>query len=188
MAICLPMTDSLSPYPSLCIGQTFSSIEDGRAAVLNDIVSCGQSYKVALSNPKKWYAVCCFKEESGCNFQIRITHIKTSDKIELRKLKPHTCDPSLHFGWKLANSAKLVAHRHNDVIRSDFRIKSAQIQNIERVHHSNQIPYKQAWRARKQVRDDALSNNTSSFQRIYPLLQAISVLNSPSVVVEEGLY
>jgi hypothetical protein len=48
------MTEPSSPYPSLFVGQTFGSIEDGRAInLLNAIVSRGQSYKVAASNPEK---------------------------------------------------------------------------------------------------------------------------------------
>ena len=92
------MVESFTPYPPLFIGQTFESIEDGRAAVLEAIVAHGQSFKVASSNQKRWRAICRFKEDTGCNFQIRIAYIDQSDKIKLQRLILHTCDLSLHFG------------------------------------------------------------------------------------------
>lgn len=41
--------------------------------------------------------------------------------------------------------------RHTDMVKSEFREKPCQIESVERLQKSNQIPYKQAWRAKKEV-------------------------------------
>jgi hypothetical protein len=158
----------------LFVGQTFLSIEEARSKVLDASVSEGLSFKVEHSNQTRFIVICRSKKGTGCPFYIRIAAQTRTGEIELRKLIHHTCDITNHEKWKRTNSSKLIADRHSDLIKSDLKTKPRQIQNIERLNFSNQVPYLQAWRARKEVRNSAFLDKTASYQLIYPFLESIT--------------
>ena len=170
----LTMTSSDDLLDELHVGQTFASMETARESVRHVMVAQRLSYKVVSSDPKRFHASCRSRKETGCKFFIRIAYMHRADHFELRKLIPHTCDLSSHLDWKASNSAKLIACRHEDIIKSDFRMKPRQIQNAERLQHFNKILYKQAWRAKKEIQKNAFMDTTKSFQFIYPFLEAIT--------------
>lgn len=160
--------------PSLFIGQTFSCIEDARNTVLAAAVAKGLSFKVSHSDPTRFLVNCRTKEETGCPFYIRIAAQARTGEIELRALVPHTCDITNHDNWQRSNSVKLIADRHSDLVRSEPRTKPHQIQSIERLNYSNQIPYLQAWRATREVHKAAFMDKTASYQLIYPFFESIT--------------
>jgi hypothetical protein len=168
------MAEFENPYPSLFVDQKFDTFEEARSKVLDAIARQGHSYKVQAANQQRWCLVCRYGEKYNCQFAVRISRIPKSNQIELRKLVPHSCPPDTHEHWKLSRASKLIAARHEDTIKSDFQMKPNQIQVVERLLNSNKVPYMQAWRARKRVHQDAFLDRASSFQLLYPLLQAIT--------------
>jgi hypothetical protein len=164
----------MDQQPSLFIGQTFLSITAAKEAVLAEAIAQGLSFKVTHSDKKRFHVICGAKDKTGCPFHIRIALMSQTTDIQLRKLVPHTCDFTSHEKWRRSNNAKLIASRHNDMIRSDFQIKPNQIQNIERLQFSNQIPYSQAWRAKREVQKAAFMDKYDYYQLICPFLESIT--------------
>jgi hypothetical protein len=76
------------------------------------------------------------------------------------------------------------------MVKSDFQTKPRQILNAERLQHSNQISYKQAWRAKKKIQKSTFMDTAKSFQLILPFLEAItdSGLDSNTELDDEGNY
>jgi hypothetical protein len=132
------------------------------------------SFKVTYSDQTRFHAICRTSEETGCKFFLRIAYMNRSGQYELRKLIPHTCDLSSHQDWKASRSAKLIAHRQGDMVKSDFQTRPRQIQTAERLQHSNQISYLQAWRAKKEIQKNAFMDKTKSFQLILSFLEMVT--------------
>ena len=158
----------------LDVGQTFPTIEAARDAVHAATVAQGLSFKVKSSDQRRFIAICRAKESTRCPFFLRIAFQARIGKVVLRKLVPHTCSVTSHEGWKRSNSSKLVANRHYEIVRSDPKTKPRQIQNLERLNFSNQIPYLQAWRAKEAVHATAFLHRKASYQLIYPFLESIT--------------
>lgn len=159
---------------SLSVGHIFASIQEGRDAVLSAAVEEGLGFSPTFSDRKRFIAVCYAKAETACPFYIRIAYQERSEEVELRKLVPHSCNAIDHQGWKRANSLKFIASRHSDLVKSEPRTKPRQIQTIERLNHSNQLTYHQAWRAKKEIHTSAYLEKKHSYQLIYPFLEAIT--------------
>ncbi|KAL6153243.1 hypothetical protein ACJQWK_04217 [Exserohilum turcicum] len=157
------MASSRDLPSTLFIGQIFASIDEAKESVLHVMVTQRLSFKVAASDRTRFHAICRSSEETGCKFFLRIAYMNRSDQFELRKLVPHTCDLSSHQDWKASRSTKLIAHRQGDMVKSDFRTRPRQIQTAERLQHSNQISYLQAWRAKKEIQKSAFMDKTKSF-------------------------
>ena len=168
------MASSQNLPDTLFVGQTFASIDEAKKSVLHVMVTQRLSFKVTSSDQTRFHAICRSSKETGCKFFLRIAYMNRSDQFELRKLIPHTCDLSSHQDWKASRSAKLIAHRHGDMVKSDFRTKPRQIQTAERLQHSNQISYLQAWRTKREIQKSAFMDKTKSFQHILPFLKAIT--------------
>lgn len=168
------MASSRNLSSTLFIGQTFALFDEVKESVLHVMVTQRHSFKVASSDRTRFHAICRSSEETGCKFFLQIAYMNRSDQFELRKLVPHTCDLSSHQDWKASRSAKLIAHRQGDMVKSDFRTRPRQIQTAERLQHSNQISYLQAWRAKKEIQKNAFMDKTKSFQLILPFLQTIT--------------
>ena len=159
---------------TLFVGQTFSWIDEARESVLRVMVNQRLSFKVASSDRTRFHAICRSRDETGCKFFLRIAYMNRSDQFELRKLIPHSCELSTHQDWRASNSVKLIARRHEYMLKSDFQTRPRQIQNAERLQNSNQISYKQAWRAKKEVRKTSFMDSAKTFQLIYPFLELIT--------------
>lgn len=180
-----------APQPdTLYVGQTFASIDAAKQSVLHVMVTQRLSFRVTSSDPTRFHAKCRSSDETGCKFFIRIAYMNRSDQFELRKLDPHTCDLSSHQDWKASNSAKLIAHRQEDMVKSDFQTRPRQIQNAERLQHSNQISYKQAWRAKKEIEKNTFLDAKMSFQLVLPFLETITdnELDEDAELDDEGNY
>lgn len=159
---------------TLTVGQKFENMNTARETITLDGIATGLALKVTHSDSKRYMAICREQDSLGCPFAVRVTSKGHGEEAQIRKLIHHTCDFTQHKEWKRSNSAKLLAKRHEDMIRSDLTIKPSQIQNVERIHFSRQTPYLQAWRARKQVRNSAHMSRRESYQLISPFLQSIS--------------
>ena len=156
------MADSQNFPDTLYLGQTFASIDEAKESVLHVMVTQRLSFKVASSDRTRFHAVCRSSKKTGCKFFVRIAYMNRTDRFELRNLFPHTCDFSSHQDWNASNSAKRAAHRHGDTIKSDLQMRPRQIQTAERLQHSNQISYKQAWRAKKEIQTSVFMDNSKS--------------------------
>ena len=89
------------------IGNTWTSIAEGKDAVLHWAVKNGLSFQVKKSDKDKWLAIC--RDPHLCDFRVRII---ASIKLQAAKLTvfvPHTCPPSTHYGWRATNSVKVLA-------------------------------------------------------------------------------
>ena len=114
--------------------------------------------------------------------------MERSDRFELRNLIPYNCDFSSHQDWRVSNSAKLIAHRHGDAIKSDIQTRPRQIQTAERHQRSNQISYKQAWRAKKDLQTNTFMDSTKPFQLIFSFLEPIANTELDTDVNDQGSY
>ncbi|PSN59071.1 hypothetical protein BS50DRAFT_580244, partial [Corynespora cassiicola Philippines] len=108
---------------TLFVGQTFASIDEARELVLHVTVTKGLSFKVSASDRTRFHAIYRLSKETGCKFFLRIAYMTRSDQFELREFIAHTCDLSSHQNWKASNSAKLIAHQHGDIVKSDFQTR-----------------------------------------------------------------
>lgn len=174
----------------LYVGQTFPSIDAAKQSVLHAMVTHRLSFRVTSSDRTRFHAKCRSSDETGCKFFIRINYMKRCDHFELRRLDPHTCDLSSHQSWKACNSAKLIANRHEDMIKSDFQTRPRQIQNAERLQYCNQISYKQAWRAKQEIKKSTFLDAKKSFQLVLPFLETITDngLHEETDLDDEGNY
>ncbi|KAK7177624.1 hypothetical protein PSPO01_16325 [Paraphaeosphaeria sporulosa] len=168
------MASSQSFPDTLVIGQTFASVDEAKKSVLHVMITQRLSFKVASSDQTRFHAICRSSDDTGCKFFLRIAYMNRSDQFELRKLIPHTCDLSSHQDWKASRSAKLIADRQGDMVKSDFRIRPRQILTAERLQHSNQISYLQAWPAKTEIQKNTFVDKTKSFQLLLSFLEAIT--------------
>ena len=182
------MADSQNLPDTLYLGQTFASIGEAKESVLHVMVSQRLSFKVASSNRTRFHAICRSSKETGCKFFVRIAYMNRTDRFELQNLIPHTCHFSSHQDWNASNSAKRVAHRHGDTIKSNLQTRPRQIQTADRLQHSNQISYKQAWRAKKEIQTSVFMDNSKSFQLIISFLEAITNTELETDVDDQGKY
>jgi len=171
---------------NLFLYQTFDSIETARRTVREVMVAQNLSYKVISSNQDRLLAACRSQADTGCEFSIRIAYQERSGKYELRKLVPHSCNFSTHADWKGSNSAELIAERHDDMIKSDSSLKPKQIQHAERLQNSNQVPYLQAWRAKKRIERSTSMNREQAYQLIQPFLESITDAGLDSEIESQG--
>ena len=76
------------------------------------------------------------------------------------------------------------------MIQSDFQTRPRQIQNAERLRYPNQISYKQAWRAKQEVKKSTFLDAKKSFQLVLPFLETITEngLNEETDLDDEGNY
>lgn len=155
------------------IGKTWNSIADGRMAVFQWAVDNGLSFEVKKADKQRWLAVC--RNPSICNFRVRISVFKKLDEAKLTVLVPHTCPASTHYGWRTANSVKVLATNSLSVaaVVDDRKIKSRQIQTIERLQRGHKIAYMPAYRTREKILRNVYGDEAESFQLIPSMLEAM---------------
>lgn len=158
---------------NLEIGTTWNCIADARLDVLQWAVKNGLSFEVKKADKQRWLAVC--RNTKICDFRIRIS---MSTKLQIAKLSvliPHTCPTATHYGWRAPSSVKLLASNPFSVaaVVDDRKIKSKQIQTIERVQNRHKVSYLQAYRTREKILDSIYGSEADSFQLIPSMLEAM---------------
>ena len=175
----------MDQIPPFCAGKVFEDMVEAREALLDHAVDTGRAFKVTHSDSTRFLIVCMTKEKTGCPFSVRITSKERDEEAVIRRITQHTCNFTDHGKWKRANSAKLVAKRHSDLIRSDYKTKPSQIQNFDRLHFSKDTPYQQAYRGLKEVLNITYLDRKNSYQLIRPFLESITDLGLDSEAEEE---
>ena len=136
------------------------------------------SFEVKKADSHKWIAVC--KQPDICKFRARINVSKKQHEAKLTVLEHHTCPAATHYDWRAGNSVRVLAANPLSVaaVVDDRKIKSRQIQTIERLQRGHKISYQQAYRTREKIRGDIYGSEAESFQLIPSMLQTMKGDNS----------
>lgn len=128
------------------------------------------SFEVKKADKQRWIAAC--RTPDICSFRARINVSKKLSEAKLTVLESHTCPAVTHYGWRAANSVKVLALSVAAVV-DDCKIKPKQIQTIERLQRGHKIKYQQAYRTEKKIHNDVYGSEAESFQLIPSMLQAM---------------
>ena len=93
------------------IGTRFSSVEEGKQAVLAYMVEQGLSYKVSKAARVWWVAVCKIKD---CLFRICIA--RDNGRARITKWEEHNCSYSTHDDFRKAHLVAYFASQHQAAV------------------------------------------------------------------------
>ena len=161
---------------SLKVSTRFESLEAGKKAVLEMVVSQGESFKVSKAASMFWVAVC---KLSACFFRVRI--VKNNDGARITKLTEHNCPHSTHQNFRQAHSVSFLTSNHQTAVIDNREITPRQVQSNERLQNGNQINYLQAWRVRENIRKELEGDEQDSFPRLPALLNAMAAGDKETV-------
>jgi len=147
-------------------GDLFSTIEEARDFINRSVIDKGESYKVVCSN-KKSHVLCCrgARGENGCKFYISASLIKSQD-IRIGTIRPHSCNPRIHYKFKQLQSTWYLTHHHRTSVNTNRDITTAQIKASEKERFGNDISYMAAYRTREKLREEIEGKEEDDFPRI----------------------
>ena len=158
------------------VGTRFSAIDEAKIAVREWAVEQNLSYKVVKAASAFWVLGC---RSSECSFCLRIS--VNEDGARITKKEDHTCPHTTHQNFRQAHSVAHLAATHRSAVADNRDIAPKQIQSNERLQKGNIVTYKQAWRAREEIRRELQGEKTDTFQKIPALLDAIAVGDEETV-------
>ena len=158
----------------IVVGQTFPSLNEAKDTITSWAIDRGESFKSGKSDKSRgvWMVVC--RDPTICGFRIRVNVLR-NQQAQITICTPHTCPPSTHYNWRTAHSVKHVVMnpRNKVLVADDSKAKAKAIRSNQRLDCGVDVSYKQAWRAREQLKDAIFGDETESFKRIPALLQAM---------------
>lgn len=148
------------------LNQEFETMAQARDKIKETIITAGLSYKKHKSNQLQYVLIC---KESNCLFRLRASYLKRIGIIRITLYTPHTCSFTTHSKFRPSNAVSYTLPHHIDTISSDRTIKPKQIANQERLQHSNQLSYQQAWRTKEKAIKQIEGDQSEQFA-LLPLL------------------
>lgn len=95
--------------------------------MLKWVVENSLSFEVKKADKQRWIAAC--RNPDICSFRARINVSKKLSEAKLTVLESHICPAVTHYGWRAANSVKVLVTNPLSVVAvvDDCKVKLKQI-------------------------------------------------------------
>lgn len=104
----------------ICVGTTFLTMNNARDAIMKALLDADLSWRVHKSDTKRSHLKC---KDGGCNFKVRVAHLKRPNNITLSQYVEHGCFIHMHFGFRSKKLVKFLKDEHRAAILAIRKIQ-----------------------------------------------------------------
>lgn len=163
------------PQTRLKLGQKWNSLETAKWDCKKWVLDRRESWDTTAArckSDKLRFSLLC--KNLDCEFKIYVRWNQKEQKATLSRLAKHTCPRNTHHGFKMANSAKYMAHHHAGIIQKEPKITSSMIQSLEVDRYQRKgLSRHQAWRVKQHVKQMLYGQEIEGFQKLRSYLDLL---------------